>query len=212
VTTASPPHPPAAPGAGAAPPSARFRHARLKLIAVLLVCASPVIASYLAYYVLPPLGRTNYGTLVEPQRPVPELKLAGTDGAPARFAAHLGQWVLLQVDSGACDRACVDKLYALRQQRTMTGKHRDRIDRVWLVTDGTAPSPALMQDYEGTFALRADPSELAALLPVEPGRRMQDYLYVVDPLGNLMMRFPADGDPAKIRKDIGRLLKASRVG
>jgi cytochrome oxidase Cu insertion factor (SCO1/SenC/PrrC family) len=210
VTTASPSHPPAAPGA--APPPGRFRNARLKLVAVLLVCASPVIASYLAYYVLPPMGRTNYGTLIEPQRPVPELKLVGADGTPARFAAHLGQWVLLQVDAGACDRACADKLYALRQQRTMTGKDRDRIDRVWLVTDGTAPSAELMRDYEGTVVLRADPAELAALLPVEPGRRVEDYLYVVDPIGNLMMRFPADGDPAKIRKDISRLLKASRVG
>jgi len=60
--------------------------------------------------------------------------------------------------------------------------------------------------------LRADASQLSAWLPVEPGRQMQDYLYVIDPIGNLMMRFPADGDPARIRKDIGRLLKASRMG
>jgi hypothetical protein len=214
VTTASPPHPPAAPGAAPEPAArpARFSHARLKLVAVLLVCASPVIASYLAYYVMPPIGRTNFGSLVEPQRPVPELRLVGIDGKPARFASLLGQWVLLQVDSGACDRPCADKLYALRQQRTMTGKDRDRIDRVWLVTDGTAPSPELLRDYEGTVVLRADPAELAALLPVEPGRRVEDYLYVVDPMGNLMMRFPADGEPSKIRKDISRLLKASRVG
>ena len=220
MTTASPPHPPAAPptepaAAGRVPepaPAGRFRHARLKLIAVLLVCAAPVIASYLAYYVMPPGGRTNFGTLIEPQRPVPDLKLAAPDGAPARFASLLGQWVLLQVDAGACAAACTDKLYALRQQRTMTGKDRDRIERVWLVSDAATPSPSLLRDYEGTVVLRADPAELAALLPVEPGRRVEDYLYVVDPLGNLMMRFPADGDPAKIRKDLARLLKASRVG
>lgn len=212
MTTASPPHPPAAPAAETAAPHGALRRARLKLIAVLLVCASPVIASYFAYYVMPPPGRTNFGTLVEPQRPVPELKLVGADGRPARFAALLGQWVLMQVDAGACDAACAAKLHAMRQQRTMTGKHRDRIDRVWLVSDAAAPSAALLSEYDGTVVLRADPAELAALLPVEPGRRVEDYLYVVDPLGNLMMRFPADGDPAKIRKDIARLLKASRIG
>jgi hypothetical protein len=211
VTTASPPHPPGA-APEPAPRPGRFRHARLKLVAVLLVCASPVIASYLAYYVMPPMGRTNFGTLVEPQRPVPELGLVGVDGKPAKFSSLLGQWVLLQVDSGACDRPCADKLYALRQQRTMTGKDRDRIDRVWLVTDGTAPSAELLRDYEGTVVMRADAAELAALLPVEPGRRVEDYLYVVDPMGNLMMRFPAAGEPSRIRKDISRLLKASRVG
>jgi cytochrome oxidase Cu insertion factor (SCO1/SenC/PrrC family) len=212
LTTASPPHPPAAPAAGPATPRGLVRRARLKLIAVLLVCASPVIASYFAYYVMPPPGRTNFGTLVEPQRPMPELKLVGADGRPARFAALLGQWVLLQVDAGGCDAACSAKLHAMRQQRTMTGKNRDRIDRVWLVSDAAAPSAALLSEYEGTVVLRADPAELAALLPVESGRRVEDYLYVVDPLGNLMMRFPADGDPAKIRKDIARLLKASRIG
>jgi hypothetical protein len=192
-------------------PAVRLRQ-RLKLLAVLLVCAAPVIASYIMYYVVPPSGRTNFGELVMPQRPVPALTLTRPDGAGYKFEALLGQWVLLQVDSGACDKACVDKLHALRQQRTMTGKDRERIDRVWFVTDAVRPAADLGREYEGTVVLRADPSELARLLPVEPGRRIEDYLYVVDPLGNLMMRFPADGEPAKIRKDISRLLKASRVG
>jgi len=194
------------------PSAPRTLRARLKLFGILLVCAAPVIASYLAYYVVPPGGRTNFGDLIEPQRPVPELSLVARDGTPYRFSTLLGQWVLLQADRGACDAACVEKLFALRQQRTMTGKERDRIDRVWLVTDTTPPSADLEREYEGTILLRADPAELGALLPVEPGKRIEDYLYVVDPVGNLMMRFPADGDPARIRKDINRLLRASRVG
>ena len=204
--------PPVATGSAPTADAARFRHQRLKLLAVLLVCASPVILSYLFYYVLPPSGRTNFGTLILPQRPVPELRLAETAGKPYRFASHLGQWVVLQVDAGACEKACVDKLYALRQQRTMTGKERERIDRVWLVSDAVKPAAELLRDYEGTVVLRVDPAELTALMPLEPGKRIEDYLWVVDPLGFLMMRFPADGEPSKIRKDISRLLKASRVG
>jgi len=172
--------------------------------------ASPVIASYFAYYVLPPMWRTNYGDLIQPQRPTPALVVTTPDGGPYRITALLGQWVLLQVDGGACGPACTDKLFALRQQRTMTGRERDRIERVWFVDDA-APAP-LAPDYEGTLVLRADPAELARWLPVEPGRSLRDYLYVIDPQGNLMMRFPADGAPARIRKDIGRLLKASRIG
>jgi hypothetical protein len=192
------------------PTDATRRRQQLKLIALVLFFAAPVIASYLAYYVLPPSGRTNYGELIQPQRPAPALALSTPDGSPYRFASLLGQWVLLQVDGGACDPTCTDKLFALRQQRTMTGRERDRIDRVWLVDD--AVTPVLSPDYEGTLVLRADPAELARWLPVDPGRSVRDYLYVIDPLGNLMMRFPADGEPARIRKDIGRLLRASRVG
>jgi len=205
-----------APSAAASPPPAptpaQRRRQRLKLLAILLVCAAPVIASYLAYYVMPPLGRTNFGDLVEPQRPVPDLRLSAPDGAAFKFESLRGRWVLLQFDSGQCDAACLDKLYALRQQRTMTGKDRERIERVWLIGDAAALPAALAQDYAGTIALRADPAELGAVFPVEAGRRLQDYLYVIDPLGNLMMRFPATGEPARIRKDLGRLLKASRVG
>jgi cytochrome oxidase Cu insertion factor (SCO1/SenC/PrrC family) len=206
----------AAPSPAALPPPAptpaQRRTQRLKLLAILLVCAAPVIASYLAYYVMPPLGRTNFGDLIEPQRPLPDLRLSGADGAAFRVESLRGRWVLLQFDSGQCDPACVDKLYALRQQRTMTGKDRDRIERVWLIGDAAVPADTLASDYAGTVVLRADPAELAPVFPVEAGRRLQDYLYVIDPLGNLMMRFPATGEPSRIRKDLGRLLKASRVG
>lgn len=186
---------------------------RLKLLAILLVCAAPVIASYLMYYVFPPTGRTNFGDLIQPQRPVPDLTLSQPDGKPYAFKALLGQWVILHIDSGACDADCTSKLYALRQQRTMTGKERERIDRVWLISDSVTPDAQMLErEYAGTIVLRADAAQLQTLFPVEPGRSLRDYLYIIDPIGNLMMRFPADGDPARIRKDLGRLLKASRVG
>lgn len=193
-------------------PAARRRIQRIKLLAVLLVCASPVIASYLAYYVFPPMGRTNFGELIEPQRPVPALQLQSLQGQPTQWQPLLGQWILLQVDSGRCDTPCADKLYALRQHRTMTGKERERIDRVWLVSDDLGVSPSVLEGHEGLVAWRAPAQQLAQWLPVEPGRSMTDYLYVIDPQGNLMMRFDAKGEPQRIHKDIRRLLKASRIG
>lgn len=192
--------------------SARQRMQRIKLLAVLLVCASPVIASYLAYYVFPPVGRTNFGDLIEPQRPVPALKLQSLQGEPTQWQPLLGQWVLLQVDGGRCDTPCADKLYALRQHRTMTGKERERLDRVWLVNDDAPVAASVLEGHEGLVTWRADAAQLSGWLPVEPGRSMTDYLYVIDPQGNLMMRFDARGEPKRIHKDIARLLKASRIG
>lgn len=192
--------------------AARRRIQRMKLLAVLLVCASPVLASYLAYYVFPPMGRTNFGELIEPQRPVPALELQTLQGESTPWQPLLGQWVLLQVDQGRCDTPCADKLHALRQHRTMTGKERERIDRVWLVTDSAPVSPSVLEGHEGLVTWRAQAQQLATWLPVEAGRSMTDYLYVIDPQGNLMMRFDAKGEPRRIHKDISRLLKASRIG
>jgi hypothetical protein len=95
----------------------------------------------------------------------------------------------------------------------MTGKDRDRIDRVWLVNDTTAPDAAMLErEYAGTLVLRADAAQLQSLFPADPGRSLRDYLYVIDPLGNLMMRFPANMDvpgASKAKRDLERLLKAS---
>ncbi len=204
-------YPSQTPSAGA-PAGGVARLARFKLVLLFLVCAAPVIASYLVYYVFPPSGRTHYGSLIDPQRPVPAALGAALEGGTAPLDALRGKWLLIHVDSGHCHAGCLRKLYALRQQRIMTGKERERVERVWLVTDDGSARPDLEPDYAGTVRVRVNPLELTSWLPVEPGRSWQEYLYVVDPRGHLMMRFPADGDPAKIRKDLARLLRASRIG
>jgi hypothetical protein len=193
-------------------PRQRGGRQRLMMLLILAVCVAPVIASYLLYYVFPPGGRTNYGELIQPQRPVPALELVAPGGEPYRFDSLRGRWVLLQVDAGSCDTPCLEKLFMIRQLRTMTGKERHRIDRVWLVTDDAAIDPRVQQAYEGTLMLRADRDQLVAWLPVAEGAAQEGFIYLVDPLGNLMMRFPLDADPGKVRKDLGKLLKASRVG
>lgn len=188
------------------------RSSRTKLWLILAICAAPVFASYYMYYYVRPQMRSNYGDLVEPQRPMPHLTLWQLDGQPFRMDPLKGKWIMLTVDGGACDKSCQDKLYQIRQVRLTTGNDRDRIERVWLITDGVVPSPTLMQQYEGTRMVRASRSELAAWLPAENSTQITDHIYVVDPLGNLMMRFPKDADPNKTKKDIARLLRASSIG
>ncbi len=186
---------------------------RWKLLAVILVCAAPLIFSYLSYYVIKPSGRTNYGTILDPRlyegKVPPAIAL---DGKPASLAAFKGQWVMLMAKPGDCQQACKDQLLAMRQLRTMQGKAMDRIERVWLVTDANPLDTAFMKLIDGTHMLRADPAAVAAWLPVDAGGDPSDHMYLIDPLGNLMMRFPKDATPAKVHKDIAKLLKASAIG
>ena len=186
---------------------------RWKLFAIILVCASPLIFSYLTYYVIKPQSRTNYGALIDPRNyPMPQLHATTLDGKPAGLENYKGKWVMLQADSGDCDQACRTKLFEQRQLRLTQGKEMDRIERVWLVTDDKPIDTMLLKEYDGTRVLRADPARLKQWLPVEQGAALTDHVYMIDPLGNLMMRFPKNPDPNKMKKDIGKLLRASSIG
>lgn len=184
------------------------------LYLLLAVCVAPVLASYTAYYILPPSGRTNYGALVEPQRPLPPLDLLRLDGSAVAAGSLRGSWLMVQVDSGACDPACERKLWQMRQVRLTTGKDADRVQRVWLIVDDAALTTMVIREYDGTLFLRARADEVAAYLPLpdEPAAKLVDHIWLIDPLGNLMMRWPKDGDPNRMKKDLIRLLKASGIG
>ncbi|HSW19943.1 MAG TPA: hypothetical protein VLJ86_22180 [Ramlibacter sp.] len=192
----------------------RTRMGRWKMLLVLLVCAAPVVASYFAYYVVRPEGRRNFGELIDPQRPVPALQAISLDGKPAPLPSLRGQWLLLSVAGGVCDPACEERLYLQRQLRESLGKDKDRVDWVWLVDDAAPVRAALrpgLQAGEATV-LRIDRAQLAQWLAPAPGAALEDHLYVVDPMGNWMMRFPADLDregAAKAKRDMERLMRGS---
>ncbi|NQW94323.1 MAG: hypothetical protein HQ446_09885 [Polaromonas sp.] len=190
----------------------RSRVGRWKMIAVLLVCASPVIASYFTYYVVRPDGRRNYGELITPQRPLPAMVTTDLDGKPGELITLKNQWLLINVASAACDAACQQRLYFQRQLRESLGKQKGRLDRVWLITDTAAVDARLQSALAEATVLRAPVQALAQWLPAAGNQRPEDHLYVVDPIGNLMMRFPANMDAAgaaKAKRDLDRLLRAS---
>jgi hypothetical protein len=191
------------------------RSNRLKLLLVIAICAAPVIASYIVYYFVRPDARSNYGTLIEPQRPMPALHLKTLDGRPFDAASLRGKWLMVMIAGGDCPEECAKRLFHLRQVRLTTGKERDRVERVWLIPDA-APLPTIViRAYDGTQMLRADPGELAKWLPTEPGEPESAYaehIYIVDPLGHLMLRFPRDADPNRTKRDLSKLLMASGIG
>lgn len=185
---------------------------RLKMLLVLLVCAAPVIASYFTYYVIRPQGRTAHGELIEPQRPLPgagALPLADLQGRTVDPATLRGQWLLIVVGGGACDATCERQLYLQRQLREALGKNKDRLDRVWLIDDTTPPRAALLPALEGATVLSVPREALSAWLAPAAGQALAAHFYVVDPMGNWMMRFPVPSDPSGIKRDLERLLRAS---
>lgn len=192
----------------------RTRRGRIKMLMVWLVCAAPVIASYLAYYGWRPDARVNYGTLVTPPRPVPSdahLALRGPDGQAVPASALKGQWLLVSVAGGDCAADCERHLYWQRQLREVLGKDKDRLDRVWFVTGDAPPRSDLMPGLTGggSWVLRTQQDALAAWLRAADGQPLSAHLYLVDPRGDWMMRWPADADPGRIKKDLVRLMKAN---
>jgi hypothetical protein len=173
-------------------PQAR-RRGRRTLILIALVAIAPVIASYAVYYLFPRDKQVNYGELL-PTQPPPDARVV---------SEFKGRWVLVMSAPGACDAQCQAALYATRQARTIQGKEMDRVARLWLVPDAAPSDPALLAQHRDVAVRRGT-------LTAWPsgGNR----IYLVDPLGNLVLAWPVEPDIKKMAADIGRLLKASRIG
>ncbi|MER1966752.1 hypothetical protein [Castellaniella sp. GW247-6E4] len=200
----------------------RRPRSNLPLLAILAVCLAPLIFALLAYYIpslgLRPEGTSNYGRLIDPQRPIPaaaDLTLTDAQGAAFDLNSLKGQWLLISAGPGACPEACVRKLFVLRNTHASQGKEVERLNRVWFVTDAAPLNPVVEAAYQGTIVLRADPVQLAAWLAgdeADPQAALLERMWVVDPLGHLMMAFPDTDEPEQVRDDIRTLLKSSRIG
>lgn len=189
------------------------RRGRATMLLVLLACAAPVVVSYFMYFVVRPQARNNYATLILPTVSLPaQLPLTDLAGQPVAPASLKGQWLLVVVANGACDARCEALLYQQRQLREMMGRERDRVDRVWLVLDDAPPREAIMLAMRSGIpatVLRAPREAVARWLQADAGQSLEDHLYLVDPMGEWMMRTPAQPDPMKFKKDLERLLRAS---
>jgi cytochrome oxidase Cu insertion factor (SCO1/SenC/PrrC family) len=175
-----------------------IRNARLKLLVIMALFAAPIVASFLAYYVFQPRGGASYGELLTPPATITTAQFARAAGGAFRFEALRGKWVLIASDAGACPPSCAAKLTLMRQVRLMLGRNSGRLERVFVA----------LEPFEGTIAITPPTGMALPLAPVND----RAHFYLVDPLGNVMMRFPADADPRRLFKDLERLLKASQIG
>ncbi len=187
---------------------------RIKLVALISVFLLPFIAGWLAFYVFEyDLGSKNYGTLVQPVRPMSLPPLTDIKGE-SLDAGFWRKWTFVVLDKQGCGEACQQNLYYLRQLRTALGRDSDRLQNVLILS--AAPGDSLMEfldDYPLLKVITADNPEVFndfALPGIDPGA--EPVLYLIDPLGNLMMSYPAQHDWSAVLSDMRRLLKVSQVG
>lgn len=185
----------------------KIRRSRIKLILLMLVILSPVVASYLLHsFNIRPDRTVNYGELLE-VRAIQGTATNLLDDTIFRARQLKGKWTLLMIDSGTCDQFCQDKLYLMRQVRLAQHTEKDRVERVWLINDDQQPDPDMVGQYEGTRLVLAKGRDLLNEFPYVDSQ--VNHIFVIDPMGNLMMRYPKNPEPKKMVDDIKRLLKLS---
>jgi cytochrome oxidase assembly protein ShyY1 len=203
------PPPPKRDGSSSAVSSPGRLRGRRTLLLVALVAVSPIVASYVAYYWFAPTKRVNYGELLD-TRPAPAIAGKYPDGKPFALVELRGKWVLLVVSGPDCGDGCRRALYATRVARTIQGREQDRVVRAWLQPATAPPPPAeLLAGHPGLVAARAAPLELRRL-PIDAGSTAG--ILLLDPRGNLVLRYGDDPDVERLAKDLERLLRVSQIG
>ncbi|MCS6947372.1 MAG: SCO family protein [Steroidobacteraceae bacterium] len=195
-------------------PVARGRRQLLGLAALYFV---PLGAAFYLYYVggWRPAGSTNHGELISPARPLPAASLTLIDGRAAPPDLLTGKWTLVYIGPQVCDRTCQSALINMRQTRLALAQDAVRVQRLFFAPDGCCDSAALQREHPGLVIVRAGDRDAAALLaqfPPGPVGQRAANLYIVDPLGNLMMRHDAAVRSRDLRDDLRKLLKLSRIG
>jgi hypothetical protein len=218
---------------------------RTPLVLIVLISLAPVLAAVVAYFNPDwrPDGSVAYGTLIEPQRPIPAstaLQATTLDGKPFDVASLKGKWLLITADGGDCQDACARKLFILRNSHASQGKNVERLARVWFITDDAPIPERVLEAYKGTVMLRVQPEQLKAFLLAESAsvststgttsagvvtpsgtttassngaaHALAEPMWIIDPHANLMMQYPANAEPEKVRTDIRKLIYHSRIG
>jgi cytochrome oxidase Cu insertion factor (SCO1/SenC/PrrC family) len=190
------------------------RQGRLLVILAVLFFA-PLGLSFYLYYGRDwrPAGRVNAGALIDPARPLPELALPLRQGGVTDPQLLKGKWTLLYVRQGRCADDCQRQLYDTRQVRTALDRDMDRVQRVFIGDDDCCDLQALHAMHPDLIAVRADPADeaLIKLLPRGAGGKSEG-IYLIDPLGNLMMFYDAGANPKGMLEDMKRLLGLSHIG
>ncbi len=201
-------------------PGGGVGNGRLKLALIVVLFFLPeLVATTLYFGGWRPQSQVNHGELVQPARPIRDVSLQALDGTSFRFSALRGKWLMIYFGPSSCNVACMRDLYKMRQVSIAQGGDAARLRRLFVVTDGRAMNHlrATLQDYPGMRVVIGSAAAVASLarqftLSVGSPLDNLNRIYLVDPLGNLMMSYPSNADPEGMRKDIVRLLQVSQVG
>lgn len=192
----------------------RLRNLRtLALLAALFLL--PLALAFWMYYGTGwrPGSHVNHGELIAPPRELPLVTLTpAIDGEPLPATLFRGKWSLVYVGRGSCDQACRHALYVMRQVRLALNNQMTRVERVFLVTGGCCDRPFLTSEHAGLAVLDATGEAGGRLLKSFPSEARDQTLFVVDPLGNLMMCYDVRRDPKGLLEDLKKLLTLSHIG
>ena len=199
----------------------RVRNARIMLLGLLMVFLLPFIAATVMYYQYrdsTELTTSSNGELILPAVPLAPFDLQDRrDGQTIDLDWLKKQWTLVYLGHGECAEICERNLYHMRQIHVALAKEAHRVQRL-VVSDDTVSIVAFIGDqYPGIVLADGSGENLAAVyrqfaVAVRDKPVQRDSLYLIDPLGNLVIRFSPDLDPRGILKDIKRVLRASRIG
>jgi hypothetical protein len=189
----------------------RVGRRQLLLLAALFLL--PVAIAFALYYgkLWRPAGSSTKGELIEPARPLQVTGLHAIDGAKAGGDVFANKWTLIYIGDGACDADCKQALTFARQTRLALNNEMTRVQRVFLATAHCCDREYLGREHPGLVILDASSPTSQTLLAQFPGDHAQS-LYIVDPLGNLMMRHEAAKTTKDLLDDLKKLLKLSHIG
>jgi len=188
---------------------------RMQVVLLAAIFLIPIVAAFL----YKPDKFINHGELVRPVHQLVDVTLHTPEGEPVALSALQKKWTMIYFDEAGCPPRCVENLYKMRQVRLTQGKEVDRLQYVFVTWGAIDPArlAALRKDHPDMRVLTGNPPEVRALadqFALDHGNPMQapGRIYVVDPLGNLMMSYAPDADPSGMRKDLARLLRVSQIG
>ena len=198
----------------------RARNLRtLAMLAALFLL--PLAIAFCTYYGTDwrPGGHVNHGQLISPARPLPAVTLPRVNLVPGAAAAppdtatpFRGRWSLVYIGAGDCDAACRQTLYVMRQTRLGLNNDMSRVERVFLVSRACCNLGSLAREQAGLVVLDASAPQAVSLLALFPPQGHDHTLFVVDPLGNLMMSYDARSNPHGLLEDLKKLLRLSHIG
>jgi len=194
--------------------------ARAQLWILVLVFFGPLGIAFLLYYGAhdwKPQHTTNRGDLIDPARPLPNSALSDPNGGTLAPQLLRGKWTLLYIGDGQCNPRCHEALTLIRQTRLALGEDMHRVQRLFLVTGDCCDQTYLTREHEGLILARADDAAAAgiiSLFPTYDGTRVAEAgrIYIVDPLGNLMMSYSPTVPSKGLLEDLKKLLKLSHIG
>lgn len=203
-------------------PDPAVRRGRRQLLALAALFFVPLAVAFWLYYGpghWRPSGATNKGDLIDPARPLPAVSLPAADGTPTSTDFLRGKWTILYVGDGACDARCREALYLTRQTRIALNKDMDRVQRVFLATGHCCATAFLASEHPDLLVVRLDGegpegAKLLSAFPAVDGitPAAAGLIYVIDPLGNLMMSYSPAAPDTALLTDLRKLLKLSHIG